>query len=251
MEPALVRSPLSCNVAADVRSNEVVMVVSKKTDEESDTDASGDDKSSSRRQISGNMPYTSSIGVFKRTLQKIIESERPAKFNKDFLNTVLGISGGASMPVIPILKKAGLLSDNGTPASLYADFQTEGGRANAALQALKNAFGEIFKRNQYAHKADRSKLVDVVVGITGLPKDDSIVGYIVNTFQAFQDYAKDARETDLEIGPIESQPTPKEQIETFRDHLRIAYQFNIVLPESTNIEVFNAIFKSLRDNLIR
>src|SRR5689334_4824965 len=124
----------------------------------------GESKDDSPRQISGNLPYTTSVGVFKRALQKIIESERPAKFNKDFLNTVLGITGGASIPVIPILKKTGMLTDSGIPTPLYADFQTNGGRPNAALQALRNGFPEIFKRSQYAHKADKEKLVDLVVG---------------------------------------------------------------------------------------
>tara|TARA_B100000787_G_C16068588_1_gene238855 strand:- start:316 stop:522 length:207 start_codon:yes stop_codon:yes gene_type:complete len=33
--------------------------------------------------------------------------------------------------------------------------------------------------------------------------------------------------------------------------LNMAYQINIVLPETKDIEVFNAIFKSLRENLLR
>ncbi|EUB97595.1 hypothetical protein PMI07_000155 [Rhizobium sp. CF080] len=33
--------------------------------------------------------------------------------------------------------------------------------------------------------------------------------------------------------------------------LGLSYQINIVLPETENIAVFNAIFKSLRDNLLR
>src|SRR3569833_2742594 len=120
------------------------------TESKSKTEAVGKDGGGSR-QIQGNLPYTTSVGVLKRALQKIIESERPAKFNKDFLNTVFEISGGASMPVIPILKKTGMLADNGSPTSIYAEFQTEGGRANAALQAMKNGFQQKFKRNQLEH----------------------------------------------------------------------------------------------------
>jgi hypothetical protein len=216
-------------------------------------------ESGGNRQIGGNLPYTTSIGVFKRALQKIIESERPAKFNKDFLNTVFEISGGSSMPVIPILKKTGLLANDGTPTSIYAEFQTEGGRANAALQALKNGFPEIFKRNQYAHRAEKDKVVDLIVAITGLVKSDRIVGFIFNTFQAFQDYAKNApeiAEAKREKGAESSDRSRDEPQDTTPPSggppkIGLAYQINIVLPPTTNIEVFNSIFRSLKENLLK
>jgi hypothetical protein len=205
------------------------------------------------RQIAGNLPYTTSVGVFKRALQKIVESERPAKFNKDFLNTVFEISGGASAPVIPILKKTGLIEENGSPTTIYAEFQTESGRANAALQALKNGFPEIFKRNQYAHKAEKDKVIDIIVAITGLTKSDRIVGYIYNTFLAFQDYARSATgETETRRDKKESEEEEADASGRFLGSpVRLAYQINIVLPESTNIDVFNSIFKSLRENLLK
>jgi uncharacterized protein DUF5343 len=214
------------------------------------------EENAASRQIGGNLPYTSSVGVFKRALQKIIESERPAKFNKDFLNTVFEITGGASMPVIPILKKTGMLAENGSPTSVYAEFQTEGGRANAALQAMRNGFQEIFKRNQYAHKADKDKIVDLIVAITGLTKSDRIVGLIYNTFQAFQDYAKgasDRADTKREQPDAGAQSSEQSVSQGHGSSVPIglAYQINIILPESTNIDVFNSIFKSLRENLLK
>ena len=217
-------------------------------------DTETEKENSGSRQIGGNLPYTPSVGVLKRALQKIIESERPAKFNKDFLNTVFEISGGASMPVIPILKKTGLLAESGSSTSIYAEFQTEGGRANAALQAMRNGFQEIFKRSQYAHKADKDKIIDLIVAITGLAKSDRIVGYIYNTFQAFQDYAKDASDgadTRREQAGSQSLEPPPSHGSGSRVPIGLAYQINIILPEFTNIDVFNSIFKSLREYLLK
>jgi hypothetical protein len=127
-------------------------------------------------------------------LEKIPTSEKPGIFNNDFLGTVMGATGGAARPIIPILKATGLLNQSGAPTELYAQFQTDAGRPAAALQALRNGFGEVFRRNQYAHRADEAALIDVIVAITGLPKKEGIVRYILATFQAFQDYAKQARE---------------------------------------------------------
>jgi len=216
-----------------------------------DQQADSDEKPAGRRAIQGNLPYTPSIGVLKRVLEKIPASEKPSTFNYDFMSTVLGASGGASRPVIPILKKAGLLGSDGTPTELYSQFQTEGGRASASAQALKNGFAEIFRRNQYAHKADQEKVRDLIVAVTGLPKGDAIVKYILNTFEAFQEFAKGAAEETSPSNTTDAHDdTPHTKQSSSSHALGLAYNFNIILPETTNIEVFNAIFKSLKENLI-
>ncbi len=210
-----------------------------------------------RRKIPGGLPYTSSPGVLKRVLEKIPTSEKPATFNADFLGTVMGATGGAARPIVPILKATGFLSQTGAPTEIYAQFQTEAGRPTAALQALRNGFGEIFRRNQYAHKAEEAALGDVIVAITGLPKKEGIVRYILNTFQAFQDYAKQAREDakadeQNDAGHLHDPllPPPGEQNGSGTGRLQLAYNINVVLPETTNVEVYNAIFKSLKANLL-
>jgi hypothetical protein len=163
---------------------------------------------------------------------------------------VMGATGGAARPIIPILKATGLLNQTGAPTELYAQFQTDAGRPAAALQALRNGFGEVFRRNQYAHRADEAALIDVIVAITGLPKKENIVRYILTTFQAFQDYAKQAREdTKIEelgdAAPGYDAPLPPvdQNGGVGAGRLQLAYNINVVLPETTNVEVYNAIFR--------
>ncbi|TQM12253.1 hypothetical protein FB548_2184 [Pseudoxanthomonas sp. 3HH-4] len=209
-----------------------------------------------RRKIPGGLPYTTSHGVLKRVMDKIPTSEKPSVFNTDFLATVMGATGGAARPIPPILKTVGFLSQSGAPTELYSQFQTDAGRAGAAVQALKNGFAEIFRRNQYAHRADRPALTDIVVAVTGLPKTDSVVGYMVNTFQVFQQYGKDFREDqaqpdkDKELEQPVRDGVPGTPVETLQKSLALAYNINIILPESTNVEVYNAIFRSLKGNLL-
>jgi hypothetical protein len=207
-----------------------------------------------RRKIPGGLPYTSSPGVLRRVLEKIPTSEKPGIFTNDFLGTVMGATGGAARPIIPILKATGLLNQTGAPTELYAQFQTDAGRPAAALQALRNGFGEIFRRNQYAHRADEAALLDVIVAVTGLPKKEGIVRYILTTFQAFQDYAKQAREDAKneqgEATPAHVAPPSTSELTGDVGRLQLAYNINVVLPETTNVEVYNAIFKSIKANLL-
>lgn len=210
-----------------------------------------------RRKIPGGLPYTSSPGVLRRVLEKIPASEKPGVFTYDFLGTVMEARGGAARPIIPILKATGLLNQTGAPTELYAQFQTDAGRAAAALQALRNGFSEIFRRNQYAHKAEEAALIDVIVAITGLPKKEAIVRYILATFQAFQEHAKHAREeakTDEQGDVVLPNDTPLlspvDRNGGGAGQLQLAYNINVVLPDTTNVEVYNAIFRSLKANLL-
>ncbi|MGO8094876.1 DUF5343 domain-containing protein [Rhizobium ruizarguesonis] len=207
-----------------------------------------------RRKIRGNIPYTFAPGVLKRVLEKIPNAEKPPVFSTDFLGSVLEAAGGSARPIIPILKTTQMLNQGGIPTELYAQFQTEGGRPAAALQALRNGFAEIFRRNSYAHNATETALTDILVAITGLTKSDRIVKSMLSTFQCFQEYAKGAKP---EISHVD---TPADHSAPGEDNprldggqgkpLHLVYNINVVLPETTNVEVFNAIFKSLKGNLL-
>jgi hypothetical protein len=188
-------------------------------------------------------------------LERIPTSEKPGVFNTDFLGTVMGATGGAARPIIPIFKATGLLNQSGSPTELYAQYQTEAGRPAAAIQALRNGFGEVFRRNQYAHRADESTLTDVIVAITGLPKKDGIVRYILSTFQVFQGTAKLARDDGSVSDQADTRlsaetPLDQEPLANGNGRLQLAYNINVILPETTNVEVYNAIFRSLRGNLL-
>ncbi|MET3855704.1 DUF5343 domain-containing protein [Rhizobium sp. OAE497] len=208
-----------------------------------------------QREIKGGVPYTPSPGVFKRALEGIIAAERPDKFSPDFMDTILHLTGGGARAVPPMLKKMQFLSPDGSPTTLYSKFKTDGGRSQAAYEGLRNAFGELFKRKEFVHRADENAVKDVLVEITGLKKADGIIRLMYASFEAIRafitsDITKDidaARETDIGNG--------SEKISLDRSidgvKLGLSYQINIVLPETENIAVFNAIFKSLRDNLLR
>jgi hypothetical protein len=217
-----------------------------------------------RRKIPGNLPYTSSPGTLRRALEKIPTAEKPATFSQDFLGTVLGLTGGSARPVIPILKSANLIGKDSVPTDLYGQFQTEGGRSAAALDALRNAYGEIFRRNQYAVQASEAELVDLVVAITGLPKGDGVVRSIVGTFQSLKSFVQPGNTRQSAPTPTAQGSTPSanatDDLATDADHqplaprrqktIQLSYNINILLPETTNLEVYNAIFKSIKGNLM-
>lgn len=213
-----------------------------------------------RREIPGNLPYLAASGTIKKVLEKITEAAQPPKFNSDFLENVIKLKGGAGRAVPPILKKLGLLSSDGTPTDLYSKFRTESGRGRAAHQALRNGFPEIFKRSDYAHTVPDGKLRDIIVEITGLKPNDPIVQAIKGTFNSVKSFVPaglDISGEDMDSGAAEEQASSGASVGGFansgigNEGIRLAYNINIVLPETSDLKVLNAIFKSIKENLMQ
>lgn len=217
--------------------------------------------SRSPRKIPGNLTYLTNHGTFKNVLDKIISASKPEKFTQDYLSTVLGMSGGTSMAVIPILKRIGFLTSDGTPTELYAKFRTASGRAEACLGGLRAGFAELFRRNEHIYAAPDNKLTDLIVEVTGLTKEDAVVRAIRGTFRVLTSYFPpgftsadigQAVSSDGDVEKIDDRPVRRDSADGFVSApFGLSYQINIVLPETKDVEVYNNIFKSLRDNLLR
>lgn len=213
-----------------------------------------EDKAKPRRTIGGSLPYTTSVGVLHSILTKLTEAERPDKFSADFVDKVLGHSGGSARAAIPILKKIGLLHTDGSPSENYGQFKSDSNRSFAALTALKEGFSEIFKISEYAHRASESDLKDIIEQVTGLPKGDPIIGYILGTFNALNKFIDDdVRAASINLDASEHKAEIKESNTAVigeAQSIGLSYQINIVMPETTDIKVYDAIFKSLKENLL-
>lgn len=216
-----------------------------------------------QRKIPGNLPYLTATGTFKNVLEKLIEAARPPKFNIDYLENVLKMTGGAARATIPILKRMEFLTSDGTPTEHYGRFRTESGRASAALHGLRAGFPEIFKRSEYAHAVDDAKLKDIILEITGLSPTDPIARSIRSTFNVVRAFVPegttfvnpDESDTPISDEPI-ANPAPAtgehQHVATRagRNSLGLVYNINLVIPETSDVRVLNAIFRSIKENLL-
>jgi hypothetical protein len=201
------------------------------------------------RKIAGNLPYLPGPGSLKKALDGIIGAQRPDKFNADFLESILNLKGGAT---VPIFKKMGLVASDGSPTELYSRFKTDSGRGSAALQAIKNAYPEIYKRSEYAHSVTDSKIKDIIVEITGLQATDPIVSYIKSTFNIIKSYIGTATSTDdAQTANDSSTIDYTENSSVVKPNVGLSYHINIVIPETSNVAVLNAIFRAVKENLLK
>lgn len=213
-----------------------------------------------RKAIPGNLAYLSNTSALKSVLDKIVSASKPEKFTQDYLANVLGMSGGSARATIPILKRIGFLTSDGTPTELYSKFRVDTGRAEAVFSALRNGWAELFRRSEHVYAADDKKLTDLILEVTGLERSDPALRAVRGTFRVFTSYLPTGfASADLAnaapIAPDQPTNTPEPHSYTgeFRasSPLGLSYHINIVIPETKDAEVLNAIFRSLRDNLLR
>lgn len=209
-----------------------------------------------------NLPFMVSYGTLTKILNKICEASIPENFNGDFLGTKLGFPGGNQKAFIPWAKKCKLIGEDGTPTQLYKDFRNPTYRGVSMAKALKIGYEELYVRNEYAHDLSKPDFVKLVTDATGLAHDNQTVKVIVGSFfnaKEFADFDSTLKtdEKNIRTENIKETNSNEEAGETTQKTIRrkqidlgINYTINLVLPKTDDPAIYNAIFKSLKENLL-
>lgn len=198
------------------------------------------------------MPYVDSYGQIKELLNKIVEASVPTKFTNDFLSTILGLKSSSYRPMIPLLKRLGFLDQANIPTKTYSEFRDVSKSRIIMARQIMIAYNLLFNANTYAYKLKKEEIISKINTILGTSQDDKTVPKVAATFLEL------CKVADFE-GTIQTTPDqePKE-IDKLHESslpsstkLGISYTINLNLPATGDVEVFNAIFKALRENLLK
>jgi hypothetical protein len=209
--------------------------------------------------MSKDLPYMASAGTLPKILDKIVEASVPESFNYDFLGTKLGFKGGNQRTFVSWAKKCDFLTPDGTPTSIYKNFRNPDSRGVAMAMALKIGYEELYTRNEYAHDLSDKDLKQLVCEITGKPHDNSTVSAIITTYKNAKVYADfEAKSLPKEslkvVETTQSIPTSINESAGKTHHanlkLGLNYTINLVLPKTDDPAIYDAIFKSLKENLL-
>ena len=202
-----------------------------------------------------NPPYMLSPTTLTKVLEKIKTAATPSRFTQDFLANTLGMKGGTPRPVIPYLKRVGFLGTDGSPTELYKRFRNPTQSGTAAAEALETGYRALFSMNEKAHTLSDADLKGLVVQATGLEGNSRTVQAIVASFKALKDVAKFTKPKGQEKpeGEDEQPKHPAEQpiLSNSASTVNLSYTINLNLPATSDASVFNAIFRSLHENLLR
>jgi hypothetical protein len=200
-------------------------------------------------------PFMNAYGNITKILAKVSEAQTPERFTGDFLGTKLGFTGGSATPFIPFAKRLGLLAPDGTPTELYKRFRNPPQSKAAMAQAIRKGYPTLYERNEFAHDLDQKGLTGLVMEATGLAKNNGTLNAIVRSFDALKKLADFDKVPGTTMETPPEKPTESEDSsEELKDAelgLNLSYTIYLNLPKTDDISVFNAIFKSLKENFFR
>jgi hypothetical protein len=199
-----------------------------------------------------------SYGLIGQILDRIKAAKTPPRFTQDFLDSKLGFSGGSAKAFIPLIKRLGLVGSDGVPSELYHKFRNPSSSKQAIADAMRNGYSDLYARNEYAHELSEDQLRGLVMEATGLDDEAGTLRAITKSFMELRRFAdfetsEASADDNQAVSVIETTTSAPENgyAPTNSVGIGLSYTINLNLPETTDIAVFNAIFRSLKENLLR
>lgn len=204
-------------------------------------------------------PYVNGYGNISKLFKAIKDASVPPKFTNNFLQTALGLKSTSYRAMIPLLKRLGFIDQANVPTQAYKDYRDDSLSKSVMSERLKVAYSELFAANEYAHRLSKDDLQSKLKTVTGAATKDKSIIAVASTFTELSKLAdfeskvkKLVKKTDGEEPkePVLPKETTPQHTHHSQTRLGISYTINLNLPATTEIQVFNAIFKSLKEHIL-
>lgn len=195
--------------------------------------------------------------------ERIREGQAPETFTRQHLKDI-GFASSNHRAFIPLLKGLGFLTSDGTPTERYKQFLDPTRHKQVLGEAIAENYGDIFQIKANPTKSDKAAIAGKYKSTYNV--SENTANNLATTFFALyeiadQDVAKGAKPSDaatltpaqgMEVPKAEIKPSPTSIGSADRQAppMSLSYNLQIHLPATKDIEVYNAIFKSIRTHLI-
>lgn len=198
-------------------------------------------------------PYMTSNNKIAQIIVSLQAAAKPPKFTLDFLRN-MGYTSTNDRGIVPLFKKLGFLTDDSIPTVYYDQLRDKTTYKKILAARIRELYAELFTINVEIYKDTDENIKGAISRVTG--GDENSVKRVYNTFKtlcAIADFDQATIEEPLKEEPVEGQKDvandlcfipPKNACTEFH------YNIQIHLPPTTDISVYNAIFKSLKENLL-
>ena len=208
---------------------------------------------------------TKNLDAFLNALKT---AKAPERVTNRFLQN-LEFSSTNDRLFIGMLKSLGFTDDSGVPAKRYFDFLDQSQSARILAEAVREAYSDLFAVNVKANELSAEEVKNKLRTLTQGKNSDDVLGWMAKTFKALSDLA-DWSSSTTPLPAVQSpdqtgvayeddpgkQPPAKPAEEQHREsstRLRLKelhYNIQIILPETRDVAVFDAIFESLKKHLL-
>jgi len=199
--------------------------------------------------------YSQEFKKFKEFFGKIRDAQAPAKFTNPLLMD-WGYKSNNHRAFIPLLKSLGFLTTDGVPTQRYLDYRNHAVSKQVMGEAVKEAYSDIFLIKEKPTSADKELIEGKFKSYHNT--SDVVANLMAKTFYALLELAdldstsvngSKSKET-LEINSDGEDIKVKSNFSKAKSSFGLHYNIQIHLPATKDVEVYNAIFKSLKDHLL-
>ncbi len=182
-------------------------------------------------------------------------AQAPDKFTQKYLED-LGFTSSNDRLIINVLKSLGFLDDAGRPTKRYFEYLDQSQSARVLADGVREAYADLFRVNKSAHTMTKQDVMNKLKTLGEGKLSDSVVDKMAMTFLAL------AKHADFKSSAPKTHQTPVPEVRTGSGSVTIeptappelvldglVYNIQIVLPESRDPAVYDAIFASLRTHL--
>ena len=198
--------------------------------------------------------YVQVYGQLADFFHKISEGQAPSQFTRQHLKD-LGFTSTTHHALIPLLKALGFLSAEGIPTARYHEYRNTAQSRHIMAEALREAYGDLFVIKSRPTDADKPLIEGKFKSTHNV--SDRVAKLMSTTFFSLLSLADLDELTPpkpkLKKAQMEKEEEkPKEEVPAVKLAAPpgLHYNIQIHLPATKDIEVFNAIFKSLKEHLL-
>jgi hypothetical protein len=212
--------------------------------------------------------YTLKVGALPAYFDAMLDAHPPERFSVKFLEN-LGFTSTNDRLFIGILKDLGFLNRDGGPQSRYFDFLDKSRSRQVLADGIKEAFADLFAINIKANELSAEEVKNKLRTLYAGKKTPLVITNIARTFRGLCDYADftgDSNIAEPDTKPADPQsaaPNRTEYSQSDDSAVRpksngssskltvsgLQYHINVVMPDTRDQAVYDAIFKSLREHL--
>jgi len=204
------------------------------------------------------LPYLASNKNLPELFSQIQAAAVPDRFTFEFLKR-LGLTSSNDRAYPSLLKRLGFLDPSGVPTERYRLYKDRSMAPGVMAQAIRELYAEVFAVNENVYRESREVIKGIIARVSG--NDERYVNLTLSTFMALcalANFESASAPAVAKGGPpdTEAEDEPEKpaaaSIKARKpSELSLAFRHNIEihLPATTDIAVYNAIFKSLREHL--
>lgn len=201
--------------------------------------------------------YLTSTKNLEGIFSAIQGAQAPEKFTISFLES-LEYKSTSDRLIIGVLKSLSFLDDSGKPKERYFRYLDQTQSAKVMAEAVRDAYQDLFKVNVKAHELSKQEVINKFKTLGQGQITDSVLDKMAMTFTSLVklgDFQSPAATVTPQSSSTE-QLKPEEHVDrTVQGHSPVklgglVYNIQIVLPESRDPAVYDALFASLRRHII-